>query len=255
VSGAQQSQRAKLHKLSTAVNTHERRSHDIFGIFFTVVPGKRKKRTAPQAPAGGREGMGREKEGIGRKKEGLDNPASARCAVARSGSLAMDYAPCGGVRRQCYALLLRDESLSELAPPLQASARKALCGAQRPGRGRACRQLMTRRSQLLTRLRRRMRRSLRSRAPSAAPARWRQIPGSTTGGISGCAEWHRRRRAAAAARGRAARPARARGDRGGLARLPSARRAASSVRPRHSAAADHAERERAAVRRVRGRHL
>ena len=116
----------------------------VSGIFFTVVPGKRKKRTAPQAPAGGREGMGREKEGIGRKKEGLDNPASARCAVARSGSLAMDYAPCGGVRRQCYALLLRDESLSELAPPLQASAPKALRGAQRPGRGRACTQMMTR---------------------------------------------------------------------------------------------------------------
>ena len=51
------------------------------------------------------------------------------CAL---GSLAIDYAPRGGVRRQSYALLLRDESLSELAPPLQASAPKAQCGAQRP---------------------------------------------------------------------------------------------------------------------------
>ena len=63
-------------------------SSHAFWHFFTVVARKGKKRTAPQAPAGGREEMGRGKEGTGRKKEGLDNQSEPRggemrgCAVS-----------------------------------------------------------------------------------------------------------------------------------------------------------------------------
>ena len=77
------------HLLSAPVRTCWHRQSNIAfpGIFFTVVPGKRKKRTAPQAPAGGREEMGRGKEGTGRKKEGLDNQSEPRGGEMRGCAL------------------------------------------------------------------------------------------------------------------------------------------------------------------------